>query len=125
MPLLRDIADVDKESERPFPAFDSDHSKKRKRDVGNDKCRTPSKRAIKKSRSKIPKAQVLEDESLDTEQALNTAIGKLDGRLLADYVAQRTKRFAPDLSILEMEDQYLPGMHDATYNQSPETVQAS
>lgn len=114
MPLLRDIADVHTEPERPLLALGSDQLEKRKRDEGNDEGRTQSKRAIKKRRSKASKADVLEDGSLDTEQGVNTALGKLDGRLLADYVAQRTKRFAPDLSLLEMEDQYLPGMPDAT-----------
>ena len=110
--LLRDMTDVDKEPQISFLALGSDQSKKRRRDTVNDESCTQSKRAIKKRRSKVSKAHELEDESLDTEQGLNTALGKLDGRLLADYVAQRTKRFAPDLSMLEMEDQYLPGMSD-------------
>ena len=125
MPLLRDVVDIDSRSDRPFPALGSDQSNKRKRDIGNDEGRTQSKRAIKKGRSKVSKANVLQDESLDTEQGLNTALGKLDGRLLADYVAQRTKRFAPDMSMLEMEDRYLPGMPDATYNGSYENVPVS
>ena len=125
MPLLRNIAVFDNGSDGPSPHLDSDQSNKRKRDIENDQGRTQSKRAIKKGRSKVSKAHVLEDESLDSEQGLNTALGKLDCRLLADYVAQRTKRFAPDLSMIEMEDRYLPGMPDATYNQPSENVPVS
>ena len=40
---------------------------------------------------------------------INTAISKMDTRLLADYVAQRTKRFGDDLSVVELEDLYIPG----------------
>ncbi|KAL8985561.1 MAG: hypothetical protein Q9205_000763 [Flavoplaca limonia] len=39
---------------------------------------------------------------------INTAISKMDTRLLADYVAQRTKRFGDDLSVVELEDLYIP-----------------
>lgn len=49
-----------------------------------------------------------EDETLNLEQAINTSIGKYDNRLLADFVAQRTKRFNPGLTLLELEDIHLP-----------------
>ncbi|KAL8641536.1 MAG: hypothetical protein Q9226_008620, partial [Calogaya cf. arnoldii] len=44
----------------------------------------------------------------DTDSDINTAIGKMDNRLLADYVAQRTKRFGEDLSPVELEDMHVP-----------------
>ena len=50
-----------------------------------------------------------EDERLDLEHGLNLAIGKLDSRLQADYVAQRTKRFSSELSLVELEDRHIPG----------------
>ena len=54
-------------------------------------------------------ANALNDETLDLDSNLNLAIGKLDRQLLADFVAQRTKRFSPNLSPLELEDLYIPG----------------
>jgi hypothetical protein len=38
----------------------------------------------------------------------------MDGRLLADYVAQRTKRFGGDLSLVELEDRHIPGEQNVT-----------
>ena len=51
-----------------------------------------------------------EDVSLDLDQHLNLAIAKLDSRLIADYIAKQTKRFAPDLSLVELEERYISGM---------------
>ncbi|KAL8914163.1 MAG: hypothetical protein Q9171_001158 [Xanthocarpia ochracea] len=39
---------------------------------------------------------------------INPDIGMMDNRLLADYVAQRTKRFGEDLSLVELEDMHIP-----------------
>ena len=79
---------------------------KRKRDdVGSHDL--PTQKLAKKRTSKNSKAG--DDEGLDLEQGLNTAIGNLDSRLLADYVAQRQRRFGEDLSSVEMEDRYIPG----------------
>ena len=52
-----------------------------------------------------------QDEMLDIEASLNTAIGKMSSNLLADYLARSTKRFAEDLSLVEMEDSRIPGMN--------------
>ena len=62
----------------------------------------------KRSRkSKEPNSN--EDHNLDLDKGLNVVIAKLDNRLLADYVAKRTKRFFPDLSLFELEDKYVSG----------------
>ena len=79
---------------------------KRKRNTGDDQEATPIKPA---KRKKAKKAKPDEDENLDLKQGLNLAIGKLDSRLQADYVAQRTKRFSSDLSLVELEDRHIPG----------------
>ena len=50
-----------------------------------------------------------EDHDLDLDKGLNLAIAKLDNRLLADYVAKRTKHFSPDLSLFDLEDQHISG----------------
>ncbi|EOD44670.1 Replication regulator protein [Neofusicoccum parvum] len=64
-----------------------------------------SKRA-KKLKTKKPKN--VDNEDLSEELGLNLAIGRMDSKLLADYMAQRTKRFEPDLSMVELEDRYVP-----------------
>ena len=62
-----------------------------------------------KKRRKIRKLDTAADGNLDLDSGLNLAIGKMDRRLLADFVAQRTKRFSPNLSPVELEDLHLPG----------------
>lgn len=54
-------------------------------------------------------------QTRDTDSNINTAIGKMDNRLLADYVAQRTKRFGEDLSLVELEDMHVPGKTERVY----------
>lgn len=51
-------------------------------------------------------------ETRETDSNINTAIGEMDNRLLADYVAQCTKRFGEDLSLVELEDMHVPGKTD-------------
>ena len=79
---------------------------KRKCSIEDDQEATPIKPA---KRKKAKKAKPDEDENPDLKQGLNLAIGKLDSRLQADYVAQRTKRFSSDLSLVELEDRHIPG----------------
>ena len=79
---------------------------KRKRSTDDNFESTPL-RPIKRKKAK--KAKRAEDENLDLEHGLNLAIGKLDSRLQADYVAQRTKRFSSELSLVELEDRHVPG----------------
>lgn len=50
-----------------------------------------------------------EDEFLDTELGLNTLFAKMDNQLVADYLAQKTSRFAPDLSNVELSDITISG----------------
>ena len=66
---------------------------------------TPKRKGTKKSK----KSKSDEDCNLDLGRGLNVAIAKLDNRLLADYIAKRTKRFFPDLSLVELEDRYISG----------------
>jgi protein CMS1 len=80
-------------------------------------AKTPSKKrkrgsedAPKKSKSKKSKAQ--DEDELDIEAGINRAFSHMDNQLLADYVAQRTRKYESDLSMIELEDKYLPGMAD-------------
>lgn len=93
-PLYRSVSPSDK------------NSGKRKRDDENDGKKAKKKK--KTFKKKVPKD--INDDDLDEKLGLNLAIGRMDGQLLVDHVAQRTKRFEPDLSTVEMEDRYLPGM---------------
>lgn len=51
-----------------------------------------------------------EDEFLDMELGLNTLFSRMDNQLVADYLAQKTSRFAPDLSNVELSDITISGM---------------
>lgn len=90
-------------SERLSPAPIS----KRKRDGGNSYVE--AKRAP--GRKKFKKTGVDQDESKHQNQGLIPGMAKLDSHLLADYVAQRSKRFAADASLIELVDMRIPGTH--------------
>ena len=81
---------------------------KRKRSTDDNSETAPLKPA---KRKKVKKAKRVEDENLDLEHGLNLAIGKLDSRLQADYVAQRTKHCSSELSLVELEDRHVPGIN--------------
>lgn len=85
---------------------------KRKRDevenhnLGAVLINTAKRKRSKNSRRRNPD----ENHDLDVDRCLNLAIAKSDKRLLADYIAKQTKRFFPDLSLVELEDRYIPGI---------------
>lgn len=95
-----------RESPHPHP---SPQNGKRKRSADNEVPEITVKKVAKRTKAK--KAKPDEEDNLDLDQGLNLAIGRLDSRLLADYVAQRTKRFSADLSLVELEDRHIPGNH--------------
>jgi protein CMS1 len=69
----------------------------------------PAKKAKKqKKERRTKKPKDINEDDLDADLGINHAISRMDGQLLVDYVAQRTKRFEPDLSAVELEDLYLP-----------------
>lgn len=54
--------------------------------------------------------KVREDEGdLDVEANLNSAFERMEGQLLADHIAQKTRRFGTDLSPVELSDLYISG----------------
>jgi hypothetical protein len=79
-------------------------SKKRKR--GPEKEHT-SKKAAKRSKRKNERAA--EEEKFDIGSGINNAFSHMDSQLMADYIAQRTRKHESDLSAVELEDKYLPG----------------
>lgn len=74
-------------------------SKKRKRSSKTEK--TP-KNISKKHKSE-------DNEELDLEAGLNLVFSHMDAQLLADHVAQKTRRFENELSSVELEDKYISG----------------
>jgi protein CMS1 len=88
VPLIEDVSDSD------APA--TSNAAKRKRETETD-APVESKRAAKRKKSKKPK-----------EKGVNHAIAHMDSNLMADHIAQRTKRFKPDLSLVEAEDLHVP-----------------
>lgn len=102
VPLIEDISDSD------TPATSNATKRKRENDNDND-APTESKRAAKRKKAKKPKD--VQDDALDEEKGVNHAIAHMDSSLMADHIAQRTKRFKPDLSLVEAEDLHVPCKH--------------
>jgi protein CMS1 len=81
-------------------------SKKRKRDLTKESSAGENLHGKKKKR---PKTKAVEEDDLDLDAGINNAFSHMDSQLLADYVAQRTRRYESDLSSIELEDKYIPG----------------
>lgn len=84
------------------PEPDATPMKKRKR--GAEETTTKS---VKKPKSK--KSKAVEEDELDIEAGINNAFSHMDSQLLADYIAQRTRKYEDELSSIELEDKYIPG----------------
>lgn len=48
------------------------------------------------------------DALLDLDRGVSLAVGRMDPQLLADHAAAQTRRFAPDLTPVELADLYVP-----------------
>jgi len=117
-PASTNMSDSDDQAGVPLldNASDSDSPRsasvsKRKRNEEDETATATSKRAAKRQKMKKKKPQGLEDEMMDLKNGLNPAIGYMDSRLLSDHIAQRTKRFRPDMSLVEAEDVHISGMN--------------
>jgi hypothetical protein len=65
-----------------------------------------SKKAKKRKRAK----KVSEDAAYSSiVDGIDEAIGKMDGRLLADFFAKKAKRHDKDLTAVELDDIFVPG----------------
>lgn len=80
-------------------------TKRRREDDGEGEVPPATRRKAKKPK----KAKRADDADVDLENGVNSALGRMDNRLLADYVAQKTKRFESSLSLVELEDKHIPG----------------
>ncbi|MCJ1435690.1 hypothetical protein MMC27_005065 [Xylographa pallens] len=78
-------------------------SLKHKRSISD----TPPKiTATGKKRQK--KTSSLINDDLDFENGINSVLGRLNRSLLADYFTQRTKNFAKDLSLVDLDEKRIP-----------------
>ncbi|KAI9740126.1 MAG: hypothetical protein M1818_004877 [Claussenomyces sp. TS43310] len=78
-------------------------ARKRKQSIDGEQEATELATKLWSKRRKI-----MNNGNLDSENSINNAFSSMDGQLLADYLAQRTKKFESDLSSVELEDKYIP-----------------
>lgn len=103
-PLLEPLGS----SPEPEPSSIVSSSKgKRKRAAEELAPKKSAKKASDKPKKK--KAKAIDEDELDVEAGINNAFSHMDSQLLADYIAQRTRKYESDLSSVELEDKYLPG----------------
>ena len=77
---------------------------KRKKALQNQKPRKKlAKSRATTNRSKAERTQISDDPGV------NEGFAFMDGRLLSDYLAQRTRQFERHLSAVELEDKHIPG----------------
>lgn len=98
---------IERPSASPEPASPST-SKKRKRNLTKE---TGASETLLGKKKKKPKTKKVEEDELDLEAGINNAFSHMDSQLLADYIAQRTRRYESDLSSIELEDKYIPGRY--------------
>ena len=87
------------------PSLTQPEAQSTKRKRNNDSESAGPQKIAKRKKDKNAKAQ--DDQDLDVEAGVNMALGRMDSSLLADYIAQRTKRFEGDLSVVELEDKHV------------------
>lgn len=74
-----------------------------------------SRKKKKRKKAKKPADDVTDAERKD---GIDASIGKMDGKLLADHLAQKAKRHNKDLTEVELNDIYVPGRLFATRKSS-------
>lgn len=66
------------------------------------------KRKKNKNKKKQPEQDV---KTQERKGGVDESIGKMDGRLLADYFAQRAQKLDKELSAVELSDLSVPGVY--------------
>ena len=79
----------------------------KRRHASDDEGEKSLQKPAKQRKSK--KSESNDDAHLNEFSNINSALGKMDNRLLTDLVASKTKRFLPNLSLVELEDLHVPG----------------
>ena len=82
-------------------------SKVKKRQASEDSNHADQR---KRNAKRLKTRKSVQLDSSNRAENFNPAIAGLSSQLLADHVAQRIKRFAPELSAVELQDRYIPGM---------------
>lgn len=74
---------------------------------------TPAEGTTKKKqkKNKNKKKQADDGEQSSRKDGIDESIGKMDGRLLGDYFAQKAKRHEKELSAVELSDLSIPGKY--------------
>ncbi|CAD6592940.1 MAG: hypothetical protein ASARMPRED_006854 [Alectoria sarmentosa] len=105
------------------PLFNAKRKRSHDEDHDFEAVVVNSEKRKQSKKSKEPKS--VDDSNFDMDRGLNLAIAKLDNRLLADYLAKRTTRFLPDLSLVELEDRRISetAFVDITSWKKPRTLQ--
>lgn len=70
----------------------------------------PNKKKHKKGKQGIKKSQQ-EENNQDRKNGIDESIGKMDGKLLADYFAQRAQKLDKELSAVELNDLSVSGAY--------------
>lgn len=80
---------------------------------------TPAKGPSQKKRKKGKKGTNQTRQDLNAqnpkEDGIDESIGKMDGKLLSDYLAQRAQKQDKELSAVELNDLSVPGMRTNTF----------
>lgn len=94
-------------------ASDGPKNKKRKDSNNNkgkfDKKKGGNKGKDNKDKPKQPK-EPQETKATEVKGSIDEAIGKMDGRLLADHFAQKVRRHNKEITAVELSDLSVPGM---------------
>lgn len=106
IPLVEDVSS-------PGSPLALNQAVKRKRE--DDSIAISSKKTKKQKQKKSKKPEDVDDDALDTGKGINHAIAHMDSKLMADHLAQRTKRFQPDLSLVEVDEWYISGSRFPRY----------
>ncbi|KIW03904.1 uncharacterized protein PV09_04747 [Verruconis gallopava] len=109
----------DSDNEGGVPLIEPQFSGAKKRKRNND---SEARKEKKRRRNKKPND--IHEDDLDEELGVNLAIGRMDGDLMVNYVARRTKKFEPDLSPVELDELYLPAksVRDTSSWDKPRTL---
>ncbi|KAL1835463.1 hypothetical protein VTJ49DRAFT_6672 [Mycothermus thermophilus] len=100
--------------------------KRKLQDDNNNNDAAARKKQKKKEQKKKLKQKRAEDEAdLDLEAGLNRAFERMDGQLLADHLAQKTRRFGTELSSVELADLHISanGIKDTTSFDKPRSLE--
>jgi hypothetical protein len=111
------MSDSDSEGGIPLIEAEFDNtasSKKRKREAEPEATKESKKAAkkLKRREKKKQKAKEIDEDDLDQELGVNHSFERMDGQLVADYVNARTRLYGKELSSVELEDKFIPGMFD-------------